>query len=277
VSKYYPILSDKKFLLREYLEKSKSTVQIAKENGIKSSNSVRQALVSHGIKTRGYREAQIITRETPHIFLDKAVIDGNLLGDAGLRSFKKGSIFCAPYFYKSNKFYSHVLWVANQFLYEGAEQHIKEKRSTLKGKEYVYPYFKTASLDDLKDYYRRWYPKKNPYGGLNYEKVIPDDVDISPFSLLNCFLDDGNTYQRRKESKIKQVCTTLCLEGFYPENLEKFVSKVRKEYKISISVRRYHQGKGARVFINQSSYKDFLEIIGICPKELKADLGYKWK
>lgn len=222
-------------------------------------------------------QAKPIT-EIPIFFVENMeAIDGGLAGNAYLRRYNKCGDLSAPYFSRTNKPYAHVLWVASQLFSKGHKNKIKP----LFDKRYnrTYYNFRTLSHDSLMPYFKRWYPEVNPYGGRPYEKIIPEDVSITPLALLHCFLDDGTTYQRRKESKTKQVYATLCLEGFYRENLEMYCEKIKKEYGsgINIKTRPYTHGKGYRIEITQGSYQDFMNIIGPCPEELKECMGHKWK
>lgn len=276
----YSVLNDKHFLQKEYIEKGKSTLTIALENNIKSCNSVRQALLRHKIEVRDIRKGLVHKRKTDHFVNNREALDGSLTGDASLRCFNKDSSMSAPYFIKANKHYPHVLWTAKQLFSKGAKSRILSfHKGLLNGSAVFYPGFRTLSHDSLMPYFKRWYPEVNPYGGKPYEKIIPEDVSITPLSLLHCFLDDGNTYQRRKNSKTKQVYITLCLEGFYRDNLEMYCEKIKKMYgnDIIIKTRPYVHGKKYRIGVTQKSYSDFMNIIGPCPEELKICMGHKWK
>jgi len=125
------------------------------------------------------------------------------------------------------------------------------------------------SHKDLKPLYKKWYPKSN-----DYKKVIPEDVDISPVSLLNWFMDDGTSYQRRKNSKTKQIVIVLCSECFTKKNQQMIVDKINKEYGLGFKVVAYSHGTRWRIRLPQSQTSLFYEIIGPCPV---PSMEYKWK
>lgn len=276
----YSLLNNVSEMHRLYVKEKKSTIEISKLAGAKSCNSVRQSLIRNMMEVRNYREAQIHSREDEGFICSRTVIDGGMLGDAGLKIYNKDSDVCAPCYYRRNKYRAHVLWVANQVVSNFVEDHILLERYQRDGKELVYHYFSTQTHDSLKPFFVRWYPKDNPYDSCkHYTKIIPEDVDISPLSLLHCFLDDGTTYRRRIESPTKQVYAQLCLQGFTRDNLEMFCQKVKREYghSLNIKTRPCYTGYGYLLEISQGSYQAFLDIIGPCPEELVSCFGYKWK
>lgn len=276
----YRLLNDAYEMHRLYVDEKKSTVEISKLAGAKSCNSARQSLIRNRIVVRNYREAQIHSRADEGFLCIQAVIDGGLLGDAGLHIHRKDSDLCAPSYCRVNKHREHVLWVAKQVVSNFVDDHISIERYHRDGKELVYHYFSTQTHDSLKPFLDRWYPRDNPYDSCkHYTKVIPEDVAISPLSLLHCFLDDGTTYRRRPESKTKQVYAQLCLQGFTRENLEMFCQKVKREYghSFNIKTRPCYTGYGYLLEISQGSYQTFLDIIGPCPEVLVSCMGYKWK
>jgi hypothetical protein len=276
----YALLNDATELDRLYVGDKISTGSIAILAGAKSCNSARQALIRQGIQVRNYREAQIHSRFDEGFICDQAVIDGGLLGDASLHTHRKESEICAPCYCRMNKHRDHVLWVAKKLVGNFVEGHVGPVTCYLNDEAFFYYVFYTQTHDSLKPFLARWYPRDNPYDSCkHYTKVIPEDVDISPVSLLHCFLDDGCTYRRRIESPTKQAYAQLCLQGFTRENLEMFCQRVKREYghSLNIKTRPCYTGYGYLLEISQGSYQTFLDIIGPCPEELVPCMGYKWK
>jgi hypothetical protein len=276
----YSLLNNSILLNKLYSYDKLSTISIAEKCGAKSSNSVRQFLIKHHIVIRNCREAQIHSREEDGFILNKAVIDGGLLGDASLGIHSIDSAISMPYYVRKNKHREHISWVARQLIKNSPESYICDEFNTLNGKRFKYYNLRTQSHDCLKEYIRRWYPECNVYDPTrSYMKIIPDDIDISPLSLLHAFLDDGTTYRRRKDSLKKQVYAQLCLQGFPKDNLEMFCEKYKREYgnDINIKTRPCYTGYGYLLEISQGSYQKFMDVIGPCPEPLKEVFDYKWK
>lgn len=279
----YDALNDPELLAKMYTDEKLSTVAISEILGIKSCNSVRQSLIKHQIEVRNYREAQIHSREDDGFLYNKAVIDGGMIGDAFFGIYDIESEISMPYYTRRNKHYDHVLWVAKQLLKVNPSDYIHEEEHKLEDKTFKYSVLRTQTHDCLKKDLRRWYPKYNDYDpDRNYIKIIPEDVDISPLSLLHAFLDDGSTYRRKREKEKsfkKQVYVTLSLQGFPRDNLEMFCEKFKKEYgyDTNIKTRPCTDGYGYLIEVSQGSYQKFMDIIGPCPEPLKEVFGYKWK
>lgn len=281
-SSKFEILNNIDLLDTLYNKRKLSTISIAKIAGAKSCNSVRQFLLKSNLIVRNYREAQVHSREDDAFICNKAVIDGGLLGDASVRAHNNDSDTSAPYYCRKNKHYEHILWVSKQLIGNGPEMYIGTDTTYLNGKKFIYPTLRTQSHDCLTPFLKRWYPKSNPYSKKYYEKIIPEDIDISPLSLLHAFLDDGSTYQRKREKEgsfKKQVVTTLSIQGFPKEYIEMLCEKIKKEYGSSFYIhpRKCPSGYGYLIEISQGSYNRFMEIIGPCPPELVSVMGYKWK
>lgn len=279
----YSVLNDPDLLNKMYTEDKLSTIAISEILGVKSCNSVRQSLIKHQIEVRNYREAQIHSREDDGFIYVKPVIDGGMIGDAFFGIYDIESEISMPYYTRRNKHYDHVLWVAKQLIKFNPTNYVHEEDHKLNDKIFKYSVLRTLTHDCLKTDLRRWYPKYNDYDpDRNYMKIIPEDVDISPLSLLHAFLDDGSTYRRKREKEKsfkKQVYVTLSLQGFPRDNLEMFCEKFKKEYgyDTNIKTRPCTDGYGYLIEVSQGSYQKFMDIIGPCPEPLKEVFGYKWK
>lgn len=262
----YDELNDRAFLEQKYLVEKLSIRDISALVGCASSASVRQALLRNGIPVRNISEG--ITCNRSSVFVcNPDVIDGTLLGDANLTVWNNESDISLPYYKKKNKYLDHIMLAATALLGEAADEHVTSELDSRY--ELVYHTLRTKTQPSLKDFYLRWYPKEN-----GFKKVIPNDVSISPTALLHWFLDDGSSYQRRKNSAKKQVVITLSTECFSLENQQMLVDKIEREYDISFSIYPTNSGVGHRMVLPQKYSPEFYRIIG--PPQ-PASLAYKWK
>ncbi|MHA1468937.1 MAG: hypothetical protein ACTSSP_00095, partial [Candidatus Asgardarchaeia archaeon] len=277
---YYELLNDKEWLEQKYVEEKCSTRNITKLCGAKTPNSARQSLLRHNINVRNISEGLTCNREEDGFIFNIPVIEGSLLGDAGLGVYNRKSNISNPRFYKKNIGKDHIEYVYKQIFNKNRMKIKKEisfpsKKWGFKKEFYTAYSIRSLSHKELKPLYRKWYPEWN-----NYKKVIPEDIDISPVSLLNWFMDDGTSYQRRKNSSTKQVVIILCSECFTKDNQQMIVEKIDKEYGKICKVFPYsYKYKGEyykrhRIRVYQSQSSLFYDIIGSCPV---PSMEYKWK
>ncbi len=264
----YPLLNDKEWLYEKYVKEELSTARIYKLAGAKTANSVRQALIRHSIPVRSVGDG-LRCNNSDGIIINKEVIDGCLLGDGFLIKWNKESNKSYPYFAKRNKYYDHIKYVSQILFKERWKERVKESDEKSLGKRLTVFILRSLSNKKLLSFYMRWYPEWN-----DYKKVIPKDVDISPASLLNWFLDDGNSYQRRKDSSTKQVVITMCSECFSKEDQQMIVDKIYEEHRLGFKVVAYSHGTGWRIRLPQAQTSLFYDVIGPCPV---ASMEYKWK
>jgi hypothetical protein len=265
----YPLLNDKDWLQQKYEVEKCSTNVITELVGAKTANSVRQALIRNGIEVRCISDGLTCNRKDDGFILNEEVITGTLLGDAMMNIWNEKSEKSYPKFRKRNKFYDHVLCVANILCGIAGKERIKEEWHNTNGKWHQCFCFSTLSHKELKPYFNKWYPENN-----NFIKLVPRDIILTPTVLLHWFLDDGSAYWRRKESVIKQVVITMCSESFSKEDQEWLCNKMREKFNLKCRVKPYSDGTGWRIEFPQSQAKLFYEIIGPSPV---ASLAYKWK
>jgi hypothetical protein len=287
IDSMYPLLNDKEWLYEQYVVNKKSTNEICKMAGAKTCNSARQALIKFGIQVRGVGEGLTCNREDDGFKLDvnsMQVIEGGLLGDAGLRVWKKGENNANAYFYKKNIGYDHVLFVARLVVGEKADSFINEE---------VQPYshdktrmahsflFRTYTHPELTPIYRKWYPEWN-----NYKKIIPSDINITATTLLHWFMDDGFSYRRNRDKEYKnggksrqinrrknnQICIGLCTDCFTEKDQRMVAEQMLDKFGLDFKLRKYKDT--FRMFLPQSQAQHFFEVIGDCPV---PSLKYKWK
>jgi hypothetical protein len=269
MSSKYPLLNDPKWLYGRYITEGLSTIQICRLAGAKTPNSVRQALLKHSIPVRTIGEGLKSNKESDGLIVKAEDIEGCLLGDGYLRKWRKDSSNACPYFAKRNKFYDHVKFVAQILFGHKWEERVRESEETILGKKAVIFSLRSLSNEHLKPFYERWYPAWN-----DYRKVIPSDLRLTPRMVLHWFLDDGNSYQRRKDSKKKQVVITLCSESFSMDDQQMIVDKMRDDFGIKGGLKKVPFGTGYRIQFSQSQAPLFYDIVGPCPV---PSMGYKWK
>ena len=266
----YPQLNDKDWLYKKYIIEHFSTVKIAKIVGVKTENSVRQALIRNGIEVRSVSDGLTINREDDGFIFDIPVIEGGLLGDASMGAWNKESDKSYPCFYRKNKNYDHVKYVAEILFDSGGIDKITENKSVTNGKKHTAFKISSQVKKELMPLYRKWYPPEN-----NYIKVLPEDTDISPTSLLHWFLDDGCSTRRKGYGrKSRQILIVFCSESFTREEQEFLCGRIMDEHGLKTNVRPANSGTGWRIYIPQSNADLFYEIIGKCPV---PSLEYKWK
>ena len=263
------LLNNAMWLRQKYEVEGLSTKQIAPLVGATSSNSVRQALIRHDIRVRTIGEGLTHKREDDGFVINHDVIEGCLLGDAGLRSSNKQSKYANAYFYKRNKYYDHICYVAKLLFPQHWSKAVKETVEKYKSSPYTLFSIRSLSYSALNSYYERWYPR-----GIDRIKVVPEDLVLTPVVLLHWFLDDGSSYWRRKNSPTKQVHVTLSSESFSLYEHLFLKDLLRKTFDIKTSIKSISWGSGCRLEIPQSQSTEFFRIIGDAPV---PSLSYKWK
>lgn len=266
----YPELKNKDWLYEKYVTEKRSLNYITKLIQCKSSNSVRQALIRFGIPVRNCSEGLTVNNE--QLFLNKEIIDGCLLGDAGLRKYNKRSDNSYALFYKKNVNLDHIEYVA-KFFYKNFQNYISTDSYTLDEKTFSCHIFSTRVDKRLDSWYIRWYPEHN-----QFVKLVPRDIEITPLVLLNWFMDDGSSsYRKRlyrgvKQVRKNQVKITFCTECFTLDDQIFLRDEINRKYNLKCIVTPVKNS--FRLKIPQSKTLDFFNIIGSSPVE---SMKYKWK
>ena len=261
----YQILNDKQWLYDQYVVNKLSTNQIASLINCKASNTIRQALIRHGIGVRNVSDGLTINNDP--ITINASVIDGSLLGDGWLKRWNKTSDLSLPYFTKKNKYKDHVEYITNAILPTDSNYKcITPVINKCKENTFIYYQLKTPVSASLLSFYDRWYSTGS--------RQPPDDVVIDNISMLNWFLDDGSSYLRKRNSKTKQVTITLSCEGFTPERIQMLADKINVTTGLPFKKTKCNSGCGFRLTLTQKYTKQFYDYIGKCPVE---SFNYKWK
>jgi len=242
--------------------------------GAKTPNSVRQALIRNEIPVRNIREGLTHNRESDGFIINKSVLEGCLLGDAGLQCWNKHSNISAPYFYKTNKYLDHIKYVGN-FIFNKPFK-IHNEINKINDHSLIYFNIRSYSYDILIDYYKNWYPESN-----GFKKIIPNNINIDEIVLLHWFLDDGCAHLRNRKDYLshykpaeRQILIFFCSESFIKEDQDWICDRFNDKYDLGMKTYKYEHGTGWRIKVPQSKADLFYEIIGPPPVE---SLAYKWK
>lgn len=260
-TKYQHIWQDAAKVVKLYSIDKKSLKEICNIYNITSNNTIRQILIRHNISLRNV--SQSLTVNNDPVNLNWNVIIGSLLGDAGLSCYNRYSENSYPAFYKKNKYYDHVVYVARHF-YNNYKNYIAEE--TRRGN--VYFKFKTSVNFEFKSLYKQWYPVSN-----NFVKVVPINLELNPQILLHWFLDDGSTSWRH-QTKSKSVRLTFSSESFEYMDQFRLSEMINDQFKIKAKLTPVKTGFGWRIKILNESVEKFFDLIGPCPV---PNLCYKWK
>jgi hypothetical protein len=269
----YKELSDKDWLFEKYIIEAKSITQISKLIESKY-HQVRFALIKHKIPIRTKSEGQRLLKRSgeDYFVLNQPIIEGGLLGDAGLKKENKISDDCYPFFSHSSIHYEYAVHISQQIFQNNWLDRIKEREQTTLSTK---PIFRTTSLThkELLPFYKRWYPEIN-----NYKKLIPHDLQLSKDLLLHWFLDDGYSY-RVKKGNYRYVRIQFATQSFEKSDLDYLYDKILIQFGLKIYPRLHQRhgkikGTGYHMELSQSQNVDFFDLIGESPVSC---FDYKWK
>ena len=281
----YKELNDSEWLRKRYEVDGLSTKQIAALVGTKTPNSVRQALLRHGIVVRSVRDGWLRSRDGDGFKINQSIVTGILLGDGGL-SVTKDAEESWPRFYVKHALLEHCKFVY-KLLFPDQRLNgtrIKYEPAYLKdGAQHDVFVVSSLSHQELVSWYEDWYPS-----GI---KVVPKKLKIDETVLLHWFLDDGTTsFRKRADGNIrngkakgqrgqvltKQVELVFCSESFTKEEQQFLCNRFNERFDLGMRIRSASGGTGYRIHIPQSKTDHFFNTIGPCPTEIPS-LAYKWK
>lgn len=263
----YPELNDEAWLREQYLTKRLSAKQIGKLVGVKTSNSVRQALKKYQIPVRTLESSLYDFKADDGFVLNMPVLTGCLLGDGFMKVYNRQSNTSYPSFRKKNKHLDHIQFVASRLFSGSFEDRLGECWTTLNGKRFMTHTVTSQSRKDLLPLFRSWYPESN-----QFKKLVPRDIDINPEALLHWFLDDGSSYMRTRG--YREIVIRLSSEGFSRSDNEFLAEYLNARYGFKFGVEMYSRKKVPRLKLPQSQADLFYEVIGACPV---PSMQYKWK
>ena len=175
-------------------------------------------------------------------FLSEGIIeavDGFLLGDGGINAnfaSKVARLYCGQQYEEFAKY------MMNHFIIYNPSYTDQLCSSMSSGIRYD---GRTKFHPDIYNQYLRW------YGQNNKNKQPPDDVRITPISVMLWYLGDGSIVQTKDSITLR-----LSTDGFLPERNEMLVNKL-KEKGIDCS-----RNNDNRIRINNNSIGIFFDFIG---------------
>ncbi len=186
-------------------------------------------------------------------------IDGALLGDGHITKPRGNS--CQFSYITSKRGHAEYIYQKLKRMAVGecrngpVRSNVYDKRTK---KIYISYRFRTVSNRVFLGLRQRWYPS-----GI---KIIPQDVKVTPVSVLIWYLGDGSLIEANRSRYIK-----LCTNGFDRTNVEQVMSPQLAKYEPSFIRASETQWW---VYIPRRHIDKFLSFIGDCPV---PEYSYKWK
>ncbi len=252
---HYLDLLTEEFFKRYYIKKKMSYPQIEKMLKEKGHNIHTSTLYSYskmyGIR-RNSSEARRI-KDPNSLDYNKTYItddiiefvDGFLLGDGGIGYNRRNPNNHVARFRCGVQYEDFCKYLMNPFKKLGA---IVEKSHSNKLNQGFIFGGSTRFHPDIYKQYIRWYPETDA----RYRtKQPPDDVRITPKSVMAWFLGDGSTVVKEKTIAVK-----LATDGFTPENNIMLSNKLREKGILC------HRTYSNRIFIEARGISAFFNFIG---------------
>jgi hypothetical protein len=192
------------------------------------------------------------------------IIEGNLLGD-GCISRNHGNRSCV--YQHSTKYRDHLIWLKKLFEQEGIQTnkiYVRPPYVGLKGKAFFgesYS-FRTEFLPAFRVLRDRWYAPV---------KIVPENLVLTPTTLLHWYLGDGNLSQAGKSF----LRLKFSSQGFTRTDNELLIGKLL-EVGLEATLRKEWNGSGCIIGLRSSSVRRFFDLIGDCPTSLYESYGHKW-
>jgi len=252
---------DKDWLKEQYVDKGKDQEEIANEIGIQQST-ISSWLVKFGIKTRNGGPKSNSFEE--HRKVNK-FLEGSLLGDGSLQS---RSTRAARYGL-GQKYREYCEWISKFLERYSIEQsgNITERLKGFNNDSKKTKCYRYTSLDysNFKPIHTRWYGSG--------QKVIPQDLELSPLALRHWFIEDGGCYENNWGTKEVRFATN----GFQIENVQRLAKKLAKVLRVKEDYIHVNQHRGPYISFGEPKIvKKFFDYILPLPKELESVYGYKW-
>ena len=258
---------DDEWLRKKYVDEKLPLREICKSIAGTHPNTIKRKLNKMGVELRGLRDSHMVGKS--ELFIpDDEVIKGTLLGDGSILMYSKTGV-SAPRYSKFSSKEDYAFHIASH-LHKKPKDRIFLSTKEVEGKFYEGYSFRTTTTKLLTPYYEKW------YSGENHKKIVPKDLILTPRIILYWFMDDGYTIYRDAYIGIREIVIGgLCSESFSKEDNE-FLCNQLKNMRLSASVRfgKGIKGTGYRIFLNQTAFPTFWNIIGVCP--IKS-MEYKWK
>lgn len=255
---HYDHLLTKKFFEEFYVTKQMSYPKIQDMLAEQGHNIHPGTLQKYAKKHKIGRDASEARRlwqedslDYDQTFLTERVIeaiDGFLLGDGGIEPMgnKPNSAISARLVcgVEHEEFCRYLMNDFNSYNYT-----IKKQRDSSMNQRFYWN-ARTRSHPDLKKQFDRWYPFLND----RYWKQPPNDVRITPLSVMMWYLGDGSLVQHGKNKT--SVSCRLSTDGFEIEKVEMLAKKMN-----DLGIKCKRNGDN-RIYIRAKGISAFFEFIG---------------
>lgn len=176
------------------------------------------------------------------------IIEGILIGDGWIDKENKNRLSISQKFDKK-EFVEHIAsklpFACSVDLYEHKKHWRKKASNSVR--------YRTVAYEQIYDYWERWYQ--------NGRKVVPNDFEITPISLLYWYCGDGSIHRDSKQVR-------LHTNSFEQQDLERLQSQFEK-----LGIYTTIDGRNVTCIRSQCTQR-FFELLGsITPFECFA---YKW-
>lgn len=221
-------------------------------------STIRNVLVRNNVKLRGLSDAVKSKRKTEISSEQKQIMEGLLLGDGSVLRRGRTSHFKLKSIQKEFVDYVKFLlpFQCNEYMAEACVRNIMGQDCNC-SEAYTIESLVDVSLDEYRDC---WYP--------NGEKIVPEDLVLSPLLCKYWFYSDGYSSYVNKNCVVVGLCTN-CFTKKECSSLQKKLCKIGLDFNIAKKVNGY---------ILQARKKDsvngFFKYIG--NSELEC-FRYKWK
>ena len=189
---------------------------------------------------------------------------GFMLGDGYLSNRNKSKH--SAQFIMRNKYPSYIYYVSRLLANESVDHIVKinDVKGNFKGSTYSSTVY-TKFYKTFTDLEGRWYETRSD--GTHF-KIVPNDLKLTPISLLQWYIGDGYLVNLRGVPQRVQFCT----DRYTDEEIVFLRDCFKRDFGIDIQI----DWNRRRLRIPKRMLADFYEILPSCPPEFNGDLGYKW-
>jgi len=189
---------------------------------------------------------------------------GMLLGDGYFSNRNKSKHSCQ--FIMTNVNPSYIYELSKLLTYENIDHTVKIKDKaggfpgSRKSSSLYTKFYKTfAELES------KWYEQRSD--GTHF-KVIPNDLKLTPISLLQWYIGDGYLVNLKGVPQRVQFCT----DRYSNDEIVFLQECFKRDLGLDVQIDRHRR----RLRIPKRMLNDFFEILPRCPKSIELELGYKW-
>lgn len=257
------------WLKHQYTTLQKSSCTIGKKCGC-SNTTVMCWLRKFKAQIRSRSETTCIAQSN-HISISKTALEflnGSLLGDGHLE-LQRMSV-AVKY---SSKYEGYLKWLSKKLAQFGIEQAgaVNKYEGWAMfpgGKKHYGTFFLYCSHHyvELKELQSKWYrpaTKEEREQGRKFFKIIPTDLELSPLTCQQWFLDDGEASRRGKD-------IGFSTQGFSDGEILFLISLLA-----GLGLKTT-TNKNRAIHVSRISKRNFFDFIGPCPQEIESIYGYKW-